>query len=578
MKWMMGLVLVLLLATAALFFLSSSTARQADFAFATAADVKSLDPQGTSWLHDFRIIECLYEPLLKVKLDGDLPLEPGAATAWSVSEDQLTYTFTLRPEGRWSDGSAVTAGDFVRSWRRALLADLAGDYSSLLFPVRGGQAFFEFRTQQLDAYVKGTDKSEAAARKLYDQAMEQFSQTVGVRAQDDRTLVIELARPVAYFLELCAFAVTSPIHAGHETRPRFSADTGRLMRDAGYFTDPARLVGNGPYLLKRYRFKQDMLLEANPHYWNRAAMGNGSIMQRLIADPQTALLAYGRGEVDWLPDIPTASPVAADLVNRGRPDVHMIPAAGVYEYVFNCKPTLPDGSINPLADARVRRALSMGIDRRSIVESVTRLHQPIAMTIIPPHSLPGYEPPIEAGVEYNPEQARKLLAEAGYPGGKGMPRMSILYNTEGGHETLAQAVQYAWRTQLGVDVALEGVEVGTFSDRRRKSAFTIARAGWFGDYRDPTTFLERFITGDGNNDGDYRNPMFDQLMRKAAEQTHAAERLATLRQAESLLLSEQPRAPIYQYVELNVFDPSKVRGISPNMWKFRRLEQVRVTR
>ncbi len=533
----------------------------------------TLDPQRMSWMADIRIANCLFDPLVVVKVPS-LEIEPGCAEKWEISEDGLTYTFHLRADAKWSNGDSVTAGDFIYAWRRAMLPDLAADYSQLLFRIKGAEDFFKWRSQQLAGFGKGDVR--LSAKQLWEITQAKFSELVGLAAPDDKTLVVTLAQPTPYFLQLASFATFMPVHrASVEALAQLDETTG-LLKQNSEWTKPENLISNGPYKLDRWRFKRDLRLAVNPHYWNKAAMKNSGITQEYMPDLQPAMLTYQRRGADWIPDIPTAHPLAADLVAQRRPDTHITPAAGTYFYNFNCNPKLNDGSPNPLADARVRRALSMGIDRTLIVQKVTRLRQPEAATFVPPKAIPNYDPPVEAGVSLDVEQARKLLAEAGYPGGQGLNGLSILYNTEGGHESIAQQIKNAWAKNLGVTVTLEGVEKLTFGQRLKTQNYTISRASWFGDYRDPTTFLDKFRSDNGNNDARYSNAEYDALLDKAAAQSDVTQRMATLAKAEAMMLADQPLAPIFHYVMISMFDPAKVKGLAPNAWAQYRLEQVEV--
>jgi len=231
---------------------------------------------------------------------------PATARKWRISDDQLTYTFHIRPDAHWSNGDTVTAGDFIYAWRRALMPDFAADYTQLLWCIDGAQAFFKWRQQQIDSYgADGASRGTSAAKRLVDQAMRRFDQTVAVHAVDDRTLIVTLARPTPYFLQLCAFTTFAPVHARSvQEQVSINVDTGMLVQDP-YWTRADRLICNGAYVLKRRRFKRDLLMVANDHYWNRAAVGNRSILERIVNDPQMQLLLYEAGEVDWLPSIPT---------------------------------------------------------------------------------------------------------------------------------------------------------------------------------------------------------------------------------------------------------------------------------
>ncbi|MCC6579689.1 MAG: peptide ABC transporter substrate-binding protein [Phycisphaeraceae bacterium] len=550
---------------------------KADFVFVSGVEINTLDPQKMTWNQDIRVAGCLWETLVRFKLP-DMTIEPGAAESWTLGDDGLTYRFAMRSDAKWSNGDPVTANDFIVAWRRAMLPDFAADYAQLFFGIRGAKAFFDFRQQQLKTYAAG-EKTQARAQQIWREACdEQFAQMVGLHAPDERTLVVELDKPVPYFLELCAFASFMPNHAASlDAMLTLNPDTGMAELPASFWTRPGNLVTNGPYQLARYRFKRDLLMTENPHWWNRATMRNHSILQRVIENPNTAMLSYENGQAHWLPDIPTNLTLAADLVVSGRDDVHRTPWAGTYFYSFNCKTTLADGRPNPLADPRVRRALAMAIDRQTLVEQVTRMRQPAAKSFIPPHMIPGYEPPLDHGAGFDPHAARQLLIEAGYTDPGKLTGLSILFNTGGGHVPVAQAIAHQWKQHLGIDVTLEGQEVRSFRERLKTWKYTIARASWIGDYRDPTTFLDKYQTGGGNNDSAWSNARYDELLRQARNDQPPDIRMTSLRQAEAILLDEQPIAPIYHYITLDVYDPRKVEGLNLNAWNFRRLEQVRAT-
>lgn len=571
------LYLLLLLAAPGLIWLTGTETRRADFTWAVGSEPNTLDPQRMSWLKDIRLAECLFEPLLRMRLP-DMTPEAAAAKAWSVSEDDLTYTFTLRDTARWSNGEPLLATDFVYAWRRAILPDSSADYIGLMYCIDGVEPFYRFRTEQLKAYRHGTVHSEAAAASLYEEALDQFDRTVGVTALDADTLQVRLARRTPYFVELCAFATFMPVHEkSHRRFISFNAETGMLSTDTQWIK-PQHLVSNGPYRLTRWRFKRDMLLTANPQYWNAAKVGPQSIVQRIVEEPVTQWLSFRSGEVDWLPELPSTSTMVADLVADEQPHMHIVPGAGTYFYNFNCSKTFSNGNANPLADVRVRLALSMAVDRTTLVRKVTRLRQPVAKTFVPPGILPNYAAPVENGVGFNAEEAQRLLAVSGYANGRGLEGLAIMYNTGGGHERIAQAIKAMWQKHLGVTVTLDAVEGRRFSNRLKRHDFSIARAGWFGDYRDPTTFLDKFLTENGNNDAAWSNETYDTVLREAAVTVGTMPRMALLRRAESIMVGEQPIMPLFHYVSVHAFDTTKVQNLWPNAWHLRRLEQVAVTR
>ena len=544
---------------------------KADLTFICRVPTNTLDPQKMSWLHDIRIASGLYEPLIRYTLP-ELTLEGGVASHWQISDDQKTYTFHLRPEAKWSNGDPIVAQDFVYAWRHALLPDFAADYASLLFCIEGARDFFSWRQIQLSNYKPGS-----SAEIAYDKAIEKFSQTVGINAVNEQTLVVKLERPTPYFIELCAFATFVPNHVKSLDKAMlYDQQTGMLKLPANFWTDSKNLITNGPYILAKHQFKQEILLTTNEYWWNKASMNNHSIRQKIIENPQAAILSYQNGHANWVPSLPTASSFAADLVASNRKDIHTNTWAGTYFYSFNCKPKLADGSANPMADPRVRRALSMAIDRKTIVSKITRLNQPIALTFIPPNMIPNYLPPTADGTEFNPQTAKKLLKDAGYDNPAKLRGLSILMNTDGGHEGIAQAISHMWQTHLGINVPLESLEVRSFREKLKKQHYTIARASWIADYRDPTTFLDKYLSESGNNDAQWLNKQFDRMLMDASRETDAYKRMGLLQQAESLLLTEQAIAPIFHYVNLDVFDPDKVKHHYPNPWNFHRLEQIQI--
>jgi oligopeptide transport system substrate-binding protein len=548
------------------------TGNKGTLRFLSAGDVDTLDPQGTSWLIDFRLIEAVYEPLLRVDPQS-MQVVPAAAEAMpTVSEDGLTYTFTIREDAVWSTGEPLVAEDFVFAWRRILLPDFAADYSGLFFGIKGAEAFFQWRADQLAAF-KSSGKS---ADQLWQDTLKHFDQTVGIKAIDDHTLEVRLAQPMAYFIELAAFAPFSPNHRPSlEPNIDMDADTGALTIRSNYFRDPEQLVGNGPYQLKSLTPKSRTILDASPTYWDAENVMNSRVVMIVDTEPTSALLRYEQGEADWYPGLPTALPIAAELVNADRDDVHSVPAAGTYYYLFNCLPEV-DGQPNPLADARVRRALSLAVDRDHLVKYVTRMNQPIARTFVPPGVVPGYDVPTGDWAAFDPQQAKQLLTDAGHADGQGLNNLSILYNSGGGHENVAQAIANMWREHLGVQVQLEQVEKKTFSTRRRSQGFSISRGGWFGDYRDPTTFLDMLRKNDGNNDAKYHNPDYDQLLVRASRETDSEKRMALLKEAEAMMLAEQPLMPLYHYTNLELFDPEVIQGHEPNAWNVRDLAGIEV--
>lgn len=552
--------------------------READLIFISASDLHNLDPQRTHWSVDFRILECLYEPLVRFRLP-DQQLEPAAAANWKVSDDKRTYTFHIRPEARWSNGDPVLSTDFKYAWRRALSPDFASAYTGMLYCIEGAQDFWQWRTDELEKYARLPDdqRSDEAASRLWEQSREQFDRMVGVQTPDDHTLIVHLTNPTAYFLDLCAFMTLAPVHEASIESDLIGPDanTGLVEQSHEYFK-PGVLIGNGPYLLQSRRPKENLLLIANDHYWNRAAMGNQSVMMKVNDNPYTALMQIQTGEADWWPDAPSTDQFAADLIERKFPNMHVYPACATYFLTFNCTDLLPDGSPNPFTDARVRRAFSLAINRRAIVQTITRVNQPVALSFVPPNVFAGYAPPTQAGANHDPDQARRLLAEAGYPQGRGLAPLPVLVDNNEGHKLIFQQLKNIWEQELGATIELDIKEPRIWGQMRSSQKFAIARRNWSGDYGDATTFLYLLQTGDGNNEGLWSNRNYDDLLAKADRETDAAQRIELLKQAERLLLIEQPVAPLFHSVLIEMFDPARVKNLHPNPMKRRRIELIQV--
>lgn len=576
----------------------------ADVVMAQRADAFTLDPQRMSWQQDLRAATGLYECLLTVDDVGN-PIE-GVAERWEVSEDGRRYRFFLRPDARWSNGDPVTAQDFVYSWRRALLPDSAADYSGFLLDIEGAEDFFRWREEALARYATSERRDGAAADALWQETLDRFERGVGLVALDEHTLEVRLRRPVAYFLDLVAFPALSPVHP--PTVDAFASidpETGRVLQRHGW-TKPGVLVGNGPYRLVAWRYKRDMRLERNPHYWNPAGAQAESIEIRVIEDANTALLAAEAGGIDWLAEVLVE--YRADLLaqrkryeerhrseldrllaegrsidealallpppERGeRRNVHGLKAFGTDFYSFNCRPTLADGRANPFADARVRRAFALTVDKRLLVERVTRLNEPISNVLVPPDSIPGYDGP--EGLPFDPERARRELADAGWidrdgdgrvegPDGRRFPTVDLLYSTGNPrYRDLSLALRDMWQSRLGIEVVTRGKETKDFREDLKEGRFMIARGGWYGDYGDPTTWLDLSRSTDGNNDRKYVNPAYDAMLDDAADEPDPARRFAILAEAERFLMEEEiPILPICTFLTVYWYEPGRFTGLT----------------
>jgi oligopeptide transport system substrate-binding protein len=573
---------------------------RADFTFINKGDVTTMDPQTASWMQDLRVSRLVFEGLVRNDIfTWDFAPEPAAASEWTVSADGCEYVFSMRPGAQWSNGQPVLPSHVAFAWMRALLPETGSDYIKQFQLVAGAADFTQWRVDATKHFVDdvregkiAADQRSVRARELWMLTKAKFAELVAVQPDDAKmTLTVRLVRPTPYFLDLCAFPQFAPVYPPLiEHFLTVDAATAQVRVDPSW-TRPETIVSNGPFVLKRWAFKREMRLERSEKYWNKDKIALRSISIPTIEDPNSAVLACRSGSVDWLSDVDT--PYRAEMLNqkRGfyaehaaqvaslraqgldeieidrrlpgdeRNRIITTPSFGTYYYNFNCREKLPGGRANPFADKRVRKAFALTIDRKAIVEQVRRSGEPVARTLIPPDSIGGYESPL--GLEMNAELARALLQEAGYPGGRGLPTIEMLFNTEGGHDLIAQVAARNWREQLGVEVILNQKEIKTLRDDLRSGNFMIARGSWFGDYGDPTTFLNLYRKGDGNNDTEFVSAEFERLMERAEEATTREARLAWHTQAERLLLEEEcPSLPIFGYLNFYMFDPQRILGIS----------------
>ncbi len=592
----------------------------AELVFVNRAEVFTLDPQRMSWIQDLRMAYALYEGLVRWNND-DFSIVPAAAQ-WTTSAEGLTYTFTIRPDARWSNGDPLRASDFIYAWRRAILPDTAADYTSMFFVIEGAEAFFRWRSGKLATFAASRASARADAAALWSETARRFEETVGLVAVNDRTLQVTLARPTTYFLDLLAFGVFAPVHG--PTVERFvslDAATGRLRQRPGW-TKPGKLVGNGPYVLRQWRYRRGLYLERNPFYHSPALVRSATVSCESIEDVNTAVLAFESGRIDWLTDVSTeyeadmlaqraayetryageiASALSAglslDVAVAGLPapargerrDIHVFPAFGTDFYSFNCRPQLADGRDNPFADARVRQAFAMSVDRKAIVEKVTRLNEPLLATLIPPGSIPGYHGP--AGLRTDSQRARQQLRAAGWfdregdgritnAQGEPFPVVDLLYSTNTPrYKNISLAIRDMWQRELSVRVELRGKETKFLKEDLRSGNFMIGRGGWYGDYGDPTTFLDICRTGDGNNDRGYSNPAVDELLARASRERDRDRRFALLAECERIIVEEDvPLLVLCQYVQVYMYEPGRLTGLSRHPRLTQYLWQMEVSR
>ena len=518
---------------------------RADFAFVLQGDHITLDLNNMAWGIDIRLANSLWEGLYTLD-PATLTPHLAAADHVDVSADRRVYTFHLRPDARWTNGDPVTAGDFVFEWRRMLESPKEYTYLHTKY-VRGADAY-------QTAYA-----AYAAAPVGRKPARPDFG-AVGERVNPDGTLRLELADPVPFLPALLAFAPFFPMHEP-SMRPfeHVDARTGTVTYDPR-FTRPPHLVTNGPYRLDTWEFKRRLRLVASDYYWDRAHVRSRTVDEVQADDGLAAYRLYEQGDVDFLNAVDPD--VAAPMYVRHRPDLHVFRAFGTVFYELNCLPRLPDGRPNPLADVRVRQALAMSIDKRQVTEHVGRLGQPVATTFIPPGVFKGYTSP--AGLPFDVARAKRLLADAGYPGGRGFPRLSILYATDtAANADITTIVRRQWADHLGIDVDPNGMERKQVAPNLNQQKYSVAQAGWYGDYVDPSTFTDKYLSGADNNAARWSDPRYDDDCRRAAAEPDAAKRMALFHDAEDRLLTRVPIIPLYTDVSTFLYRPT-VHGITAN--------------
>lgn len=479
------------------------------FRFNNGTEVPHLDPALMTDSASFEMALQLFEGLLSPHPQTLEPL-PGVAESWEVSDDGLVYTFHLR-ESHWSNGDPVTSRDFVYAWKRVLTPATTSSYAYQLFYLENAEAYYN------------QDNPDWESERVTD-----WDQ-VGVKALDDHTLEVTLHSPCPYFLHIARFQTLMPVH-----RATVEAHGDRWTR-------PEHMVNNGPFLLKSHRINDRIILERNPLYYDANTVLLDEVHAYAIEDQNTAWQKYMAGELDEV-----AVPLPLIDVAKQRDDYTSEDMLATYFYRFNV-------TRKPFDDARVRQALNLCVEREAICEEILKAGQKPATTIVPP-VLEEYESP--QGLGYDAERARRLLAEAGYPNGEGWPEVTLLYNTSEAHKTIALRVTRHWEEELGIRVTLENKEWKVFLEDLDNLNYDIARASWIGDYPDPNTFLNMWVTDGGNNRTGWSHERYDALIEQANLETDAQRRLALLREAEEILCVEElPIIPVYTYRVVRLLRP-----------------------
>ena len=496
-----------------------TTSNGNNIAVCLASEPQTIDPALNSAVDGAIMVNHFFEGLVKWVDDGEgnAMTAPGQAESWEkvVNDDgTVTYTMKLRDGIKWSDGKEVTAGDFEYSWKRLANPETAADYCYMIDMVQN---------------YAGIANSESDP------------DTLGIKAIDDKTLEIVLSYDCPYFEEIMAFPATFPVRQD-------------LVEGNDEWTyDVATYVSNGPYKMKEWSHNAYILAEKNENYYDFANLGPDTIRFTLLDDANAMLAAYKSGELDFIEELPPDE--MANYLASG--ELTVADYIGTYYVCFNVEDEIFS---NPL----IRKAFSLAIDRNYIVENVSQAGEVPATGYVPAGvndaAGPGSDDFRTVGGEYysvaeedyekNCEEARALLAEAGYPNGEGFPTVEYMYNTNDKHKAIGEALQNMWQEQLGVTVNLSNQDWNVFLESRKQGDYQIARNGWIADYNDPCSFLDMWYTGGGNNDAQYSNKDYDAKIDAAKATAVQEERMKAFHEAEDILIEQDNvLVPVYFYTQ-----------------------------
>lgn len=494
----------------------------------------TLDPQLNKDLYGGSLINNMFEGLFR---RVDHQIVPAIAKNYTLSADQLTYTFYLKPSN-WSDGTPLTAHDFEYAWKRAIDPSLVSEYAYQLFFIEGAEDYYRDKTTK---------------------------ENVGINALDDYTLEVKLMAPTPYFIDLLTSFTYMPC----------KEDVVQDSNDGSWMTQPETAISNGPFKLRNYTTGDQIVLEKNQEYWNAENVHLDLINVYMINDSTTAMTAFENTELDIIDSVPIAE--IPKLMTEAA-EFYVEPSLATAYYLFNV-------SVKPLDDIRVRQALSIAVNRRQLVDTVTKAGEIPAVGITPPgledamgddfHQVAGnYLIDTERA---EAERAKALLAEAGFDGGKGFPELEILYNTSETNELLAAAIQEMWQKTLNIKVKLVNQEFAVFQSSKRLKNFQIARGSWFGDFADPLAMLEIFTSNTPINTTGWKNEGFDLLIEKAKTATGQA-RYELLYKAQEILMTELPIMPLYYYSDVFMVS-KKIIGFEKTamgLWYFGKTDIIKL--
>ncbi|MCF6092955.1 peptide ABC transporter substrate-binding protein [Microaerobacter geothermalis] len=471
----------------------------------------SLNPNTATDSTSGEILRQVMEGLVRLDKDSKVVKGSGMAEDWTISEDGLTITFKIKDNVFWSNGDPVTAEDFEYAWKQVLNPETAADYAYQLF------------------YLKNGEKYNAG---------EVSADEVGVKALDEKTLEVTLEAPVPYFISLTAFYSLYPVPSKvAKENPDWAADA-------------ETYVSNGPFKLTKWEHDSEVVVEKNDKYWNADNIKLNKITWMMVNDPNTEYQLFKSGDLDVAENPP--SDLLKQLLDSGEAKAPNI--LGTYMYMFNVEK-------EPFNNANIRKAFTLAIDRKLLIDNVTQGGQVPALGFVPPGSSPdlGFDFREKAGNYYNDadvekakEYLKKGMEELGITQ---LPEITLMFNTSEGHQKIAQAIQEMWKKNLGVEVKLQNQEWKVYLETLKSGDFQIGRLGWLADYFDPMTFLDMWITDGGNNDTNWSNKEYDDLIAKAKSTDDQSVRGEAMLKAEKILMDEMPIAPIYFYTDAYMMQP-----------------------
>ena len=491
---------------------------------------ETLDPALNAAVDGGNTLITIEEPLLII--DENNEVKPGQAESYEVSDDGLTWTFHMRDGLKWSDGSDLTAADFEYSFKRLASPDTAAPYAETVVGM-------------IDGYQDAIGNPDEDGNTTTDPDWD----ALNVHASEDgKTLTVQLSYPCSYFDKLASFVATSPVQQA----------TVEANGDA-WCTEPDTYVCNGPYMITEWTPSERIVLSKNPYYvggWDSSKIVSDTITLLLLEDSSASYAAYNSGEAQLVKDVPTDEIPSLTRAEDGG-DFYLDEIMGTYYISLNDQE-------EPFTDVRVRKALSLAIDRDYVANTIMQGIYTPATALVGPgivdengyfmDNANGGEPYISDDYAANLEEAKSLLAEAGYPDGEGFPTITYSANDAGYHVPVAEYVQQAWG-DLGITVNIDKVEWSSFLPMRRAGDYDVSRNGWSMDYNDPSNMLELFTTNNGNNDGKYANPEFDQVIedsRVADKTTH----FEKLHEAEDILMNDAACIPVAYYNDFWLQSPS----------------------